>query len=727
MLGNNATFLTLIPKEIGSEDPGKFRPIALCNVIYKIITKVIANRLRPLLPILISPEQAGFVEGRQILDGIILVHEVIHSLKQDKTPGMLLKLDLSKAYDKLNWDFLKGILRSFGFEERWIRWISNLVSSTFFSILVNGTPSQPFPASRGIRQGDPLSPFLFIIIAEGLGRMLRNMQTTGQIRGLKISDHLAAQTHQQFVDDNMLMGPSSVREARGIKQGLDLFLTASGLDINKEKSQVYFFNTSKVTKRNILRILEFSEGSLPSKYLGAPMAESTIRQVSWKELLDKMKQKLNLWTYRSLNFPSRLVLVKSVLQAMPLYLFSVLSAPKAVLKQIRNIQRTFLWGGSLNDRKWALVAWKTLCSPKESGGLGLRDPILSNRVMSAKIWWRWVTHSSEPWATLWHTKYAPNWPKTQLIRYDQNPPGSHIWQAAQQNRDLVQKHSFWEIRAGTEALFLMDAWQQKPRLMDLDGLGNLPPQLQNLQTSNVRDFWATPSNDPFHRDWHPAEWWQHRVPAGIAEIILSELNKRRIPILEGPDVIRWGYSNKGTFSIKEAIHLQQDGSEVPQDDKWRKIWQHKFWPKIALFCWLLIRGRILTWENLVKRGMTGPSHCVLCLDSSETTSHLLDECPFAATLWDQGDHRFRRTSRRQGSPADTVAHWPPNVFRNVILNRIWELFPGFVVWEIWKERNRRIFEGKAQSHARAWSNIELHLKETLGLQAWTQEDFKADI
>ena len=168
---------------------------------------------------------------------------------------MLLKLDISKAYDKLNWDFLEGVLRSFGFEENWIRWIINLVSSAFFSILVNGTPSQPFSATRGIRQGDPLSPFLFIIIAEGLGRLLRDMQNSGQIKGLNLCENQPAQTHQQFVDDNMLMGPSSVQEARGIKKGLDLFLLASGLEINKEKSQVFFLNTSRVAKRNILRIL----------------------------------------------------------------------------------------------------------------------------------------------------------------------------------------------------------------------------------------------------------------------------------------------------------------------------------------------------------------------------------------------------------------------------------------------------------------------------------------
>ena len=109
-------------------------------------------------------------------------------------------------------------------------------------------------------------------------------------------------------------------------------MEASGLEVNKDKSQVYFFNASNITKRNILRILEFSEEVLPSKYLGAPLAESTIRKISWKDILDKIKQNLNHWTFRALNFPSRLILVKFVLQAMPLYLFSVLAAPKSVIK-----------------------------------------------------------------------------------------------------------------------------------------------------------------------------------------------------------------------------------------------------------------------------------------------------------------------------------------------------------------------------------------------------------
>jgi hypothetical protein len=143
----NATFLTLIPKENNSTCPSQFRPIALCNVIYKLLTKIIATRLKPILPFLISPEQSGYVEGRQIMDSVILAHEVIHSLHSTKTPGMLLKLDLSKAFDKLSWNYLRSSLLAFGFDPAWVSWIVNLTSSTLFSILINGFPSKPFSPS----------------------------------------------------------------------------------------------------------------------------------------------------------------------------------------------------------------------------------------------------------------------------------------------------------------------------------------------------------------------------------------------------------------------------------------------------------------------------------------------------------------------------------------------------------------------------------------------------
>lgn len=181
----NSTFIAMVPKEDNTITPDKFRPIALCNVIYKVITKVIENRLKPMLSMLISPEQSGYVKGRKILDGIILTHEIIHSLKNSKQACMILKIDLSKAFDKLSWTYIQNMINAFGFAPMWVRWIHSLIS-TFFSILINGIPSRPFSPSRGIRQGDLLSPFLFVLMAEGLGRLIKHALLSQHLKGISI-------------------------------------------------------------------------------------------------------------------------------------------------------------------------------------------------------------------------------------------------------------------------------------------------------------------------------------------------------------------------------------------------------------------------------------------------------------------------------------------------------------------------------------------------------------
>ena len=132
-----------------------------------------------------------------------------------------------------------------------------------------------------------------------------------------------------------------------------------------------------------------------------------------------MKQKLTSWTLRPLNLPSRLVLIKSVLQAMPIYLFSILSAPKSILRKIRCIQRTFLWGGREDKAKFSLVSWDNICQPNLKGGLGLRDPKIMAEVQGAKVWWRWVSHTSEPWARLWCSKYGHDRLPSQLICFNE--------------------------------------------------------------------------------------------------------------------------------------------------------------------------------------------------------------------------------------------------------------------------------------------------------------------
>ena len=172
----NSTFLVLIPKVPGVDTLDKFKPMSLCNSFYKIISKVLTLRLIKLLPLIISLQQSSFVLGRQILDSVMMVHEVIHSMEARKREGMLLKLDMSKAYDRGDWSFLEMVLKAFGFDVKSCKLISQLVSTPSLAVLVNGSPSDFFKPTRGLRQGYPLSPILFIILAECIGRLIERKE-----------------------------------------------------------------------------------------------------------------------------------------------------------------------------------------------------------------------------------------------------------------------------------------------------------------------------------------------------------------------------------------------------------------------------------------------------------------------------------------------------------------------------------------------------------------------
>lgn len=159
-------------------------------MIYKIISKLIVVRLKKCLGKVISEEQSGFVEGHQILDGVVITIETIHSMATSKEKAMFIKLDMAKAYDRVQWSFLQKILRAFGFADEWIQWVLSCVTSTSFSVLINGDHTELFGASRGLCQGDPLSPYLFILLAEGLGRLIKHNVGRGSIQGWRWGNDL---------------------------------------------------------------------------------------------------------------------------------------------------------------------------------------------------------------------------------------------------------------------------------------------------------------------------------------------------------------------------------------------------------------------------------------------------------------------------------------------------------------------------------------------------------
>lgn len=241
-MGIASTMVVLIPKKDVPTLFADFRPISLCTFINKIFTKILVNRLKEVLPSLISSEQSAFVCGREISDNILLAQELLVSLdRKVRGNNIILKLDTMKDFDRVSWDFLSRLLVSFGLHPRFIGWIMNNLTSAWFSILVNGKPCRFFQAKRGLKQGDPLSPFLFILVSEILSQGLKNLLVLQQIQPYAVGRGCTPISHLAFPDDIVVFTRGDWRSMSRLMAFLETYQNGSGQKLNVDKS---FFVTS---------------------------------------------------------------------------------------------------------------------------------------------------------------------------------------------------------------------------------------------------------------------------------------------------------------------------------------------------------------------------------------------------------------------------------------------------------------------------------------------------
>ena len=234
--GWNHTQISLLPKITNPSRMQDMRPISLCSVQYKIISKILCNRLKLILPDIISETQGAFVSRRIISDNILIAHEMIHGLRTNTKVAegwMAIKTDMSKAYDRVEWSFLEVLFERMGIDQIWIRWIMECVSSVSFSVLLNGNSHGHIKPERGIRQGDPLSPFLFIICAEALVSCLNSSETAGRLHGIKLTEACPSVHHLLFADDSLLLCKANAEEAKEILDCIKLYGDASGQRVNQ--------------------------------------------------------------------------------------------------------------------------------------------------------------------------------------------------------------------------------------------------------------------------------------------------------------------------------------------------------------------------------------------------------------------------------------------------------------------------------------------------------------
>ena len=222
----NQTFITLIPKSKSPEKVSEFRPIALCNILYKLISKVLANRLKSLLPHVISESQSAFQPDKAISYNILVAYETLHHMKTKKTGKvgyMALKLDMSKAYDWVEWIFLEKLMLKMGFHDNWVRMVMETVRIVSYSILINGSPRGFIKLTRGIQQGDSLSPFLFLLVSEGLNGLIKKSVAVGDLQGFSLCKYGPQISHLFFADDSVIFCRAKMGDVQALQLALTLY------------------------------------------------------------------------------------------------------------------------------------------------------------------------------------------------------------------------------------------------------------------------------------------------------------------------------------------------------------------------------------------------------------------------------------------------------------------------------------------------------------------------
>ncbi|GJU87854.1 RNA-directed DNA polymerase, eukaryota, partial [Tanacetum coccineum] len=341
--GCNSSFIALIPKNHDPKFVNDYRPISLIGSLYKVVTKILATRLSSIISGLISDVQTAFLPNRQILDGPFIINELLSWCKHKKQQAMVFKVDFAKAYDSIRWDFLEDVLRAFGFGSKWCSWIRGCLHSGMASVLLNGSPTSEFQFHCGLKQGDPLAPYLFILIMESLHLSLSRAIEAGIFKGIKIGSSLNI-SHLFYADDAVFIGEWSIANLSGITHILHCFSLLSGLSINLKKSHILGVGIRSEDVNAAALYFGCSTMKTPFKYLGVMVGGNRSTLQAWDDTIGKLKARLSNCKLKTLSVGGRLILLKSVLGLTPIYNMSIYKVPKSVLQTMESIRRNFFNG-----------------------------------------------------------------------------------------------------------------------------------------------------------------------------------------------------------------------------------------------------------------------------------------------------------------------------------------------------------------------------------------------
>ncbi|KAL2231023.1 UNVERIFIED_CONTAM: Transposon TX1 uncharacterized protein [Sesamum indicum] len=596
------------------------------------LLKQVNSTVLALIPKVHTPMSAAFIPGRSIGDNIMLAQELFMGYNQARlTPRCALKVDIRKAYDTVEWDFLVATLQLFGFPPTFTRWIEECISTTSFSVGLNGTPHGFFAGARGLRQGDPLSPFLFVLVMEVLH--IGYMQLIEQYMQFKYhwKCEPARVFQLGFADDLLLFCRADLDSVRVLKVGLDRFAEWSGLQLNIQKSHIIIFR------------LTISDCQL---------------------LLSKIDARIAGWEGMSLSYAGRVQIIKSILSALSIYWASAFILPKAIIKEVEKRLRRFLWKGT-SMTGYAKVAWKDVCKPVREGGQGIKDIDALNRALMTKklcdiircdrtsIWVEWLQRGRLQNNSIWTID---------------EKGGSWGWRKLLRLRSLIQPMVECRIGDGRTFYLWKDPWHHFGPLIYRFPRG---PSLLGLDES-------TKLNTVIDE----GQWqWPLITDLECLQIIYS------LPQIHyGDDRIIWRFRDGRPTAQALYRLICPPGPKVGWTSLLSGVLKI---PRHCYILWMAIQEKLPTID---KPWLTHIGGCILCDEEAiETHNHLFFRCRFSRRCLKAIREiiRFAWPNRTWAMDVE----WVVRKWREKhIINAAYRALLGSFVYHLWRERNSRRFQ-----------------------------------